>query len=447
MTHQLPHPPGPRIRFPWLHFKKRPMELPDFLLSAARQYGDIVYFKIGPRQFYLLNHPDFIQEVLISQQSSFTKGSGLQHTRQLLGEGVLASEGNTHLQQRRMIQALFRPQQMAAFGEMTIKAAESISATWHRRQTINLPEEMTTLTMAIIGKIFFGLDIDNQSPQISADLITILADFNRMISPTNTLLRTLSSTTAHRTIAAKQRIETFIAKIINTHPLRNESRPSFISILLEARTPAGQAMTQEQIQAETIALFLTGFEATSSTLTWLFYLLSQNFSADACIADEIKAILSGRAPAVSDIDALVYTRMTFNEALRLYPPAWIIGQEATQDVQIGGFTIPAGATVLVSQWVMHHDSRYYPDPYRFDPTRWEAKAQVLRPKMAYFPFGGGPRLCIGEPLVQMIAILTTATLMQSWQLQLLHHQNIQPQFTMTMRPPNELLMRPEVRKL
>ncbi len=216
-----------------------------------------------------------------------------------------------------------------------------------------------------------------------------------------------------------------------------------MDMLLQARDVEGdgRGMSDQQIRDEVLTLFLAGHETTANALTWTWYLLSQNPEAEAKLHKELVQVLGGRVPTVEDVERLPYTRQVLSESMRLFPPAWIIGREAQADYPVGGYVLPAGSTILMSQWVMHHDARFYPDPLRFDPGRWTPEAAAARPKFAYFPFGGGPRVCIGEPFAWMEGILILATLAQQWQMRLDPRQVIALLPQVTLRPKYGMKMR------
>lgn len=430
---QTKFPPGPKRRIPLLRPGKFAATLPDTLLEMARRYGDLVHLRMAGRHIYLLNHPDFIYEVLIKQQKNFTKGRVIQQTRQFLGDSLLTDEGQSHLEQRRILQPIFHKQALSQLDQTIVATARQRSQSWRdypAGQAIDLASEMSDLAMNIIAQFLFGASLDHKSPHLRRDLKILLDQFEKTISP-SALLRGGAPRTlrGHRRVhRAKARLNEFIEEKIASRKAETV-KSDVLSFLLLGNRVSGQ-----QLRNHLMTLFITGHETSASALAWTFYLVSQHPIIAMGVKQELDSVLGGRSARAEDFDPLVYTRMVFRESLRLYPPAWIIGRETTADVAIGGYTLPGGSTVLLSPWVMHHDPRYYPHPFSFRPERWTPELCAQRPKLAFFPFGAGPRQCIGEHLAMVTGVLTIATLLQDWYFQPIQGRRMQPQFTLTLRP-------------
>jgi cytochrome P450 len=245
---------------------------------------------------------------------------------------------------------------------------------------------------------------------------------------------------------AKAALDSLILEMIaerraHLHPERHD----LLSLLLAARDEDGSHMSDTQVRDEALTIFLAGHETTANALTWTWFLLAQHPRAEAAFQAELAGVLSGRAPTVEDVERLPYTRMVLSESIRLYPPAWILGRQAIAPFELGGYSLPAGATVFVSPWAIHHDARFFPNPHRFDPERWTAAAQATRPRFAYFPFGGGPRVCIGEPFAWMEQSLVLATLGQRWWMRLASGARVEINPGITLRPKHGMPMRVEQR--
>ena len=440
------YPPGPRIRFPWRHIGRLPSELPHTLLQLAEQYGDIVHFTVGRQHIYLLNHPDFIQEVLISQQRSFTKGRAVQQSRQLLGNGLLTDEGESHLQQRRLLQPIFHRQQVANQAEQIVQLAEAMSSHWQAEQPIDLAAEMTHLTMNIISHALFSTAIDTQAPALGNSIKVLFKRFDQQLTPAGWLRRNFPSTDSREFHQAKAHLLHFVDEMLVLRK-NSQSQDDILSHLLNTKDDQGRPMDEQQIHGHVMTLFLAGHETTASALSWTFYLLAQYPHIMDKVQAELDSVLAGRRPSAENYGQLEYTKMALSESMRLYPPAWVIGRQARYEISLGGYAIPQGATLLLSQWVTHHDPRYYPNPYLFKPERWLPKARALRPKMAYFPFGGGQRLCIGEHFAWMVGTLTIATVLQNWRFEQIPGRKLSPRFTLTLRPENGYAVRPVRSKL
>ena len=437
---QNTYPPGPKLPFPWQFIGRPFANLPDTFLNLAAQYGDIVHFMLGRQHIYLINHPDFIQEVLITQQRNFTKGRVLQNSRQLLGNGLLTAEGEAHIQQRRMVQPIFHREQINKHIPQIIQLAEEMSLRWQANQPLDLSAEMTRLTMNIIAQALFGKTIDAQTPALSHAIQVLL-------TTPHAVPRRIRSGSNKRKF---QRAQAYLAAFIETSIAEYKNgagQSDILSQLIHITDGQGRPLEQQQIQDHAMTFFLAGHETIASALSWTFYLLAQYPQIAEKLSAELDSVLVGYSPSAENYSQLEYTKMALTESMRLYPPAWIMGRQAQQDVTLGGYHIPQGATVLLSQWVTHHDPRFYPNSSLFKPERWLPAARAVRPKMAYFPFGGGQRLCIGEHFAWMVGILTIATVMQTWRFKQIPGRRMTPEFTVTLRSPNGFYVRPVPIKL
>ena len=266
--------------------------------------------------------------------------------------------------------------------------------------------------------------------------------FERITNPFAALLSMLPLKSNRRFEQAKQKLDDLIYRIINERRASGEDRGDLLSMLLIAQDDEGGSggMSDEQVRDEAMTIFLAGHETTANALTWTWYLLSQHPDIEAKLHAEIETVLQGRLPTFEDIPKLRYTEMVFAESMRLYPPAWTIGRNALEDVEIGGYKIPTGALVLTSQFIVHRDERWFPEPEKFDPERWTPEAKEKRPKFSYFPFGGGTRICIGEAFAWMEGALLIATLAQKWRMKLAPENKIELQPLITLRPKNGMKM-------
>jgi cytochrome P450 len=435
-------PPSPK-RQPFVGhlrlFRRDPLKL---LLDAARDHGDIVYLKFGPRDIYLLNNPDYVRDVLVTNNRNFVKSRGLEMAKKFLGEGLLTSEGEFHRRQRRLAQPAFHRQRINAYATAMADYAARTRDRWQTGGTLDVWQEMMRLTLAIVGKTLFDADLEDEANEIRVALTEIMRLFERITSPFAGLLDKLPLRSNSRWLKAKQRLDSIIYRIIDERRKTGEDRGDLLSMLLLAQDEEGDrsTMTNAQLRDEAMTLFVAGHETTANALTWSWYLLSQHPGAEAKLHREIDAVLAGKLPTAEDVPRLRYTEMVFAEAMRLYPPAWTMGRRAFSDYEVGGYIIPAGSIVLMSPWVMHHDPRYYPDPFRFNPERWTVEARESRPKFSYFPFGGGPRVCIGESFAWMEGVLLIATLAQLWKLRLAPGQQVEPEPKVTLRPRHGMRM-------
>lgn len=437
------HPPGPKRKFlgaNFIAFRRDPLA---YLQAAAREHGDIVYFKIGPQNVYFLNHPDHIKDVLVTHNQNFIKGRALQRSKRLLGEGLLTSEGEFHRRQRRLAQPAFHKQRIASYGVMMTEYAERTSARWRDGATLDMSHEMMRLTLGIVGKTLFDADVESEAQEIGESLNALMELFNAMLLPFSELLEKLPLPQNRRFQMAKDRLDTTIYRMIDERRRTGGDRGDLLSMLLLAQDEEGdgKGMTDQQVREEALTIFLAGHETTANAMTWTWYLLSQHPEVEAKLHEELNRVLEGkRLPTFEDVPSLGYTEMVFAESMRLYPPAWAIGRLALNDYEIGGYVIPTGSLVLLSQYVMHRDERFYPDPTRFDPERWTPEARESRPTYSYFPFGGGPRRCIGEGFAWMEGILLIATLAREWRMRLVPNHPVEPRPVITLRPKHGMRM-------
>jgi cytochrome P450 len=410
----------------------------------------VARFKAGPQSVYLLSHPDYVRDVLVTNNARFKKGRALQRAKRLLGEGLLTSEGEFHRRQRRLAQPAFHKQRVAAYGRVMVEYAEGVSARWRDRQELDISEEMMRLTLAVVGKTLFDADVESDADEVGAALTEVMNLFGYLMLPFSELLEKLPLPPRRRFLRARARLDAVIYRIIEERRREGRDRGDLLSTLLDAVDEEGDGtgMTNEQLRDEVMTIFLAGHETTANALTWAWYLLAQNPEAEGRLHAELDEVLAGgRAPAPEDVPALRYTEMVVAETMRLYPPAWTLGRLALEDYEVGGYIIPRGSLVLVSQYVIQRDPRFWPDPERFDPERWTPEAKAARPQFAYFPFGGGPRRCVGEGFAWSEAVLILATLARRWRAHVIPGRAVEARPRITLRPgPGGVPMRIEERK-
>ncbi|MDZ7360952.1 MAG: cytochrome P450 [candidate division KSB1 bacterium] len=437
------YPPGPKSKTPFGVLQAFRRDVIGFLKQAADQYGDIAYFKAGPQKIFLLHDLDFLQEVLVTHNRNFTKSRGLQLAKRILGEGLLTSEGEKHLRQRRLVQPAFHRQRLEAYGSVMTDYAARLSGRWKDGGTIDAAHEMMQLTLAIVGKTLFDADVEAEADEIGEALTIAMALFiERLTMPMAALYDLLPLPSNFRFLKAKKRLDGTIYRMIEKRRASGEDRGDFLSMLLRAQDVEGDggSMTDLQVRDEAMTLFLAGHETTAVALAWTWYLLSQHPAAESKFHDELDHVLGGKLPTVEDLPKLTFTRKVLAESMRLFPPAYVFGRKAIQDFPIGKYVVPAGATILISPYVLHHDTRYFSEPDQFDPERWTPEAERQRPKFSYLPFGAGPRVCIGESFAWMEGILVLATLGQQWRMCLVPGHPIALQPMITLRPKHGIKM-------
>ena len=442
------YPPGPKQFLPLANLVSMRGNPIQFLSRLADEYGDVAYFKLGPNSMYLVSRPDYIKDVLVTNHKNFLKGRGLQRAKVTLGEGLLTSEGELHLRQRRMMQPAFHRQRVAGYGATMVQYGVRMRERWRDGATLDMSEEMARLTLAIVGKTLFDADVESDAKDVGRALATTLLMFRRLTLPFSELLDKLPLPSNRRFQESREYLDSIIYRIIEERRASGEDRGDLLSMLLQAHDVEGDGsgMSDRQLRDEALTIFLAGHETTANALTWTWYLLSQHAEVEAQLHAELDTVLNGMLPTVEDLPRLSYTEMVLSESMRLYPPAWLLGRIAIADYPIGEYTVPAGSTILMSQYIVHHDRRYYPLPFRFDPQRWTPEAKASRPRFAYFPFGGGPRQCIGESFAWMEGILLIATLAQKWRMSHVPSHKVDMQPLITLRPKYGMRMILHARK-
>jgi cytochrome P450 len=418
------------------------------MLSMARDFGDIAYTRLGPFDVYLVSHPDDIRDVLVTNNHSYMKGRGLQEAKRVLGEGLLTSEGEFHRSQRRLIQPIFHHARIDGYGEVMVRDAIRLTDRWRDGQALNVHAEMMRLTMVIVGTTLFGADVEGDAAEVGIALSDVLGMFQRVTNPFGALLDRLPLPSTRRYRRAQATLDGVIERMIRRRRAEGANGEDLLSMLIAAQDEeSGAGMADRQVRDEAMTLFLAGHETTAQLLTWTWYLLSRSPYVEARLHAELEEVLGGddRTPVAGDLPNLRYTGMVLSEAMRMYPPAYVLGRLALEDVRIGDRRVPAGSTILMSPYVVHHDPRWYPEPFRFDPGRWTADEVAKRPRHAFLPFGGGPRLCIGEGFAWMEGKLLLATIARRWRLRVPRTHPVELQPMVTLRPKGGMPVRVERR--
>jgi cytochrome P450 len=436
-TMKVPGPKGHLLVGMLPEFRKDP---PGFLEKMARQHGDVVYIPLGRQHIYCISHPDAIRHVLVTHQNKFKKSRMLERARVLLGDGLLTSEGQHHRRQRRLVQPAFHRDRLAGYGAVMVDRAALVRDQWQSGQPFDVLQEMMRLTLAIVAKTLFSTEVDSEADEIGVALTEVFSLFEIILMPFSELLERLPLPAVRRFKRARQRLDATIYRLIAERRASGNDAGDLLSMLLLAQDEDGSGgMNDEQVRDEALTLFLAGHETTADALTWTWYLLSQNPQAEAAFHAELDRVLEGRLPSFEDLPRLRYTESVFAEALRLYPPAWGIGRRALEDYPIGDFVIPKRSVVLMSPYVVHRDPRWFSDPLTFRPERWSVE-DPARPKFAYFPFGGGARVCIGERFAWMEGTLLLAAIGQRWRLRLEPAHRVERHARITLRPKHGMRM-------
>jgi cytochrome P450 len=413
-----------------------------YFQNLAKRYGDISFFRIGPQEAFFLNHPDLVKDLLVTNNQNFMKGLVLQRAKRLLGEGLLTSEGEFHRRQRRLAQPAFHRQRIASYADVMIDYASRTSERWRDGDTLDISVEMMRLTLGIVGKTLFDADVESESGEVGKAMTVVMELFDTLTLPFFELLSKLPLPQLRRFDAARTKLDRIIFSLVDERRRSGADHGDLLSMLLLAQDEEGDGgqMTDQQLRDELMTIFLAGHETTANALTWTWFLLSEHPEIEARLHQELDKVLSTRKPEFADVAQLRYTEMVLAESMRLYPPAWAIGRLATVDCELGGYFVPKKSLVLVSQYVMHRDERYYDNPLAFDPERWTSELRETRPQFSYFPFGGGPRRCIGEGFAWIEGILCLATLARRWRLRLVPHHPVALKPVVTLRPKHGMKM-------
>ena len=431
-------PPGPR-GLPILGVLPAVRRNPTAVfMSAARRFGDVVYLKIGPRRGYLITNPADVRHVLQDNARNYHKSPLYDKLRVLLGNGLLTSEDEFWLRQRRIAQPAFHRQRIAALASVMAEAARNAAAEWQTiasdGRPVDVAEEMMRLTRTVVLRALLGADLGPFAAKVDHAWTLINQHIGESFWSLGFTDR-LPTPKYRRFQAARAVLQGAVDHVISQRRRNPSDSADLLSMLLAARDDeTGEAMTDEQLRVEVMTFLLAGQETTSLALTWAWYLLSQHADAQRRLEEEIDVVLNGRPPEYADLVNLPYTRMVIDETMRLYPPAWGFSREALADDELGGFHLPRGWLVFVIPYVLHRLPAFWQDPEAFDPDRFLPERSSDRPKFVYLPFGAGPRQCIGNQFALIEAHLVVATLAQGYRLHLVPRHRVEPWPLITLRP-------------
>jgi len=416
-----------------------------FFEASKEAYGDVVRIRLPGHEVFFLQSPRDIETVLLTSRTNFVKHSFFwRHVTAIFGKGLLTSEGEFWLKQRRLAAPAFHPDRIAAYGRMMTAFTDRMCRTWKPGEVRDVHQDMMRVTMEIVSKTLFDVEVADDVHSIESSFDAVIREiakrFRRPVRIPDAV-PIPGNLRYNRGVAVLDRL---VRRILTERRERPGDRGDLLSMLLAARDDDGAPMSDRQLRDELITLFSAGHETTAISLSWTLFLLSKNPAAEERVAAEIRDVLGGRLPEAADLTRLPYTHAVFQESIRLYPPAYVIGREALSDCVIGGYRIPARATIYFSPWVLHRDRRWYDEPGEFRPERWIDGLASRLPKYAYIPFGGGPRICIGERFATMEAVLMIATILQRFRLEMAGPDPVPLQST-TLRPEGGPRMRIEPR--
>ncbi len=444
----IAYPPGPPDEFGLTRLLRMSRDPLGFFTQLRRDHGRFVHYRIGPRRVWFLADPELIQDVLVKQARSFLKDQGLESTKPLLGEGLLTSEGEFHRRQRRLAQPVFHHARIAAYGATMVEHGQRAAARFRDGEMLEFVPEMMRLALGIVGKTLFDSDVASDADTVARALGVAMDTFTLARVPFWRLLLYLPVPSTLRFARARRELDEVVYRLIRAHREVGRDRGDLLSMLLLARDEEGGTgtMTDRQLRDEAMTILLAGHETTAVALAWTFYLLAQDRAAEAALHDELDSVLRGAPPSAEDVRRLPYTEMVLSESMRLYPPAWVIGRRALEPLPLGGYELRPGDAAVMSQWVVHRDPELWPDPLRFDPLRFEPARKAARHRFAYFPFGGGPRVCIGDGFAWLAGTLLLATLAQRWRFELVPGQQVSPLPRVTLRLRHGLQLVPRSRR-
>jgi len=419
MTTLSTRPPGPKSHGLIGNF---PMGSPDplsLIKQWADRYGDIFHYRVLHRHVYYLNHPDFVKHVLSTDAQNFIKGEAVRFNRRIFGNGLVSNEGKSWSHQRRIIQPAFNHERIGAYAGIMTDYAERTIADWQDGEARDIHQDMMRLTLEIVAMALFSVEIASQTDRISIALNTLMEASSgaRMLLPPT--LRLIPTPGNLRLLRATRQLDRIVCAMIDQRRATpSDSHSDLLGTLLRARGEDGELLSTRQVRDEVMTLLLAGHETTAVSLSWTWYLLSQHPDVEKKLWCELRNVLNGRSPRMQDLPQLPYTQRVVKEGMRLYPPVWAMVRNPVEDCEIGGYVVPAGVTVVMSQWIMHRDARYYDEPERFNPDRWLEERAKSAPRYSYFPFGGGPRVCIGASFASTETALVLATIAQKYQVRM-----------------------------
>lgn len=426
-------------------FPKMRRDPTAFLADIAREHGGIARLDFGLRQAYLVTHPDYVKYILQDNYRNYIRGASIQPARLLLGNGVATTDGDDWLRQRRLMQPAFHRQRVARFVTTIADIVSEVLDRWRsyarRGEPIDIAAEMMRLTLTVIVKTMFSTDITDNVQLLERSFNVaqayIFTNGRRPLAAPAWL-----PTQANRRFRqALETLDAIIYGLIESRRRAPGARDDLLSMLLEAREEeTGAGMSDRQLRDEVITIFFAGHETTATALAWTWYALIRHPDVDRRLRAELDEVLGGRRPGYEDLARLAYTGMVFQESMRLYPPIWMYAREAVEDDEIDGYPIPARTMILLSQYVTHHDPAFWPNPQAFDPLRFTPEQIVQRPRFAYYPFGGGPHLCIGNTFATMEAQIILAMVSQAFRMRLVPGHPIATAPQVTLRPRHGLLV-------
>jgi cytochrome P450 len=423
----------------FLRFYQRRLE---FLEELAESKCPVAYFPFAGEKMYLVNEPDLIKDVLVLNYRRFKKGRGLERAKILLGEGLLTSEGEAHRSQRRIVQPVFQHSYLQNYADIMVDHSIKLCRGWSDGAWINMSEQIMSLTLMIVGESLFGTNVESDTRRIGGLINKVMESFFYFVSPLGAVFRLLGHPKIKDAFAARKALDKIVLGMIDARRGLPPRQTDLLSLLFSAQdSETGCGMSDTQLRDEAMTLFLAGHETTANGLSWTLFLLATHPEERQKLQAELRSVIGRDRPQVAHLEQLKFLDQVIREALRLYPPAYVIGRRALEDHRLAGIRIPKGAVLLVSPWTVQRSERYYKQPLEFRPERWTAQFRSSLPRFAFFPFGGGPRQCIGEGFAWMEMALVLAVFLSDWDFELTPGQRIRPNPAMTLRSARPIQMK------
>ena len=432
-------PPGPRplpIFGNLLSFRNDQL---GYLQQLQRSYGKMATLYAGKTPIVLLFRPEHVRYVLTENPRNFTNREAAGNLQELIGDGLLTIDGETHRQQRRIVQPAFHKKRVDSYADIMVKHTLEMLETWHEGEKMDAARAMQELTLRIVAKCLFNVDLSDDVGDLGSSFTAMIANPVSLAEGFLGLRIDKPFTAYGRRMAARRAVDTFIYKLIERRRSEKQDVGDVLSMLLTTHDEE-QSLTDTQIRDHIMTFVAAGHETTSLALTWTFYLLSEHPTVYEKLLNELQSVLGESAPTVDTIGKLPYLEWVLNESMRLYPPAWTQGRQSIDEFDLDGYHLPAGTMFMFSQWVMHRLPEIWEAPDEFRPERWDPVSGQKVPQWAYFPFGGGPRICIGMPFAQLEAKLLLATILQHYRLQLASGYRLQLSPLITLRPKHGMPM-------
>ena len=437
------YPPGPRGVVEVATRFRRFMRDPENELRLAQaRWGAVLGFRLGRENIVFLGEPALVGEVLVDKDGAWIKDKVTRDLSSFLGQGLLTNEGAAWRRQRKLIAPPLTRKHIAGYADAMVRRTVEYVRALRDGDTRDVHADMSAVTLEIVTETLFGASLGSDPSKVGRAIDGVMGDFQELVQTWRRFFpSTVPFAARRRTAASAREIDAVVFEVIQSRRRTGERGDDLLSRLLEARDDEGSGMSDGQLRDEAVTLFVAGHETTANALSFALMLLGDHPEVDARVGEEVARVLAGRPATADDVAALRVTDAVARETMRLYPPAHIIGREATRDVALGPYALPKGTAVLISPWALHRDPRFWPDPLAFRPGRWLDGSAEGAPKNAYLPFGGGPRVCIGNHFAQMELVLVLATLAQRVRFERASGAPVRVQAAITLRPADGLPMR------